>query len=219
MKTFSELKARHRAEREHYATNLSLRVHRALSWLNKAEQSDDDDARFTFLWIAFNAAYAQEYDQHQSYGERSRYEGFLTKLIELDGDEMLSRIVWDNYAGPIRVILDNEFILQAYWDFHAGRIQEQEWLDAKAKSKSVANQALGHNNTSLVLAVLFTRLYTLRNQIIHGGATFSSSANRKQLRDCTNILEKIVPVVIELMMNGKSQLWGDPVYPLINSYQ
>jgi hypothetical protein len=217
MKTFAELKARHRAEREHYATNLSLRVHRALSWMSKAEQCDDDDSRFTFLWIAFNAAYAQEYDQRQPYGERSRYEDFLKKLIELDGEEMLFRIVWDNYAGTIRGILNNEFILQAYWDYHAGRIQEQEWLDAKAKAKSVSNKALGQNNTLLVLAVLFTRLYTLRNQIIHGGATYSSSANRKQLRDCTNILEKIVPVVIELMMNGQGQLWGDPVYPVINS--
>ena len=217
MKSFSELKARHRVEREHYSTNLSLRVHRALSWLNKAEQCGDDDSKFTFLWISFNAAYAQEYDQNQPYGERSRYEDFLTKLIEIDKEGILSRIVWNNYSSTIRVILDNEFILQAYWDYHAGRIQEQEWLDIKTKAKSFANKALGNNKTSLVLSVLFSRLYTLRNQIIHGGATYYSSANRKQLRDCTNILEKIVPVVIELMMNGKGQLWGDPMYPVINS--
>lgn len=217
MKTFFELKARHRAERGDFSTNLSLRVHRSLSWLDKAEQCDDDDAKFTFLWIAFNAAYAQEYDQRQPYGERSRYEDFLTKLIELDGEEVLSRIVWDNYSGIIRCILDNEFILPAFWDYQAGRIKEHEWLNARTKAKSIANQSLGQGNTSLVLAVLFTRLYTLRNQIIHGGATYNSSANRKQLRDCTKILEKLVPAVIELMMNGKEQLWGDPVYPVINT--
>lgn len=55
-----ELKARQRAERDSYPENLSLRVHRALSWLDRAEQDDDPDSRFIFLWIAFNAAYATD---------------------------------------------------------------------------------------------------------------------------------------------------------------
>ena len=54
---FTALKARHRAERDSQHPNLSLRVHRALSWLQRAEQlADDADGRFIFLWIAFNAA-------------------------------------------------------------------------------------------------------------------------------------------------------------------
>lgn len=36
------LKNRHRTLREGYPTNLNLRVHRALSWLKRSEQSDDD---------------------------------------------------------------------------------------------------------------------------------------------------------------------------------
>lgn len=47
-----ELKARQRAERDSYPENLSLRLHRALSWLDRAEQDDDPDSRFIFLWIA-----------------------------------------------------------------------------------------------------------------------------------------------------------------------
>ena len=31
-----------------------------LSWLHRAEQCEDEDGRFIFLWIAFNAAYAQD---------------------------------------------------------------------------------------------------------------------------------------------------------------
>jgi hypothetical protein len=58
------LKERRRAERDVYCLNLSLRVHRTLSWLTRAEQlSDDPDGRFIFLWIAFNAAYAMEIDE------------------------------------------------------------------------------------------------------------------------------------------------------------
>ena len=51
------LKQRHRQEWDSQPVNRSLRLHRALSWLNRAEQVKDDDGRFIFLWIAFNAAY------------------------------------------------------------------------------------------------------------------------------------------------------------------
>ena len=51
------LKARQRELRHAFPESLGLRVHCALSWLYRAEQEPDDyDARFIFLWIAFNAA-------------------------------------------------------------------------------------------------------------------------------------------------------------------
>ena len=53
---FDTLKARQRKERENHPPNLALRVHRSLSWLGRAEKTEDVDGRFIFLWIAFNAA-------------------------------------------------------------------------------------------------------------------------------------------------------------------
>ena len=47
MNNYEHLKARHRSERETWPTNLSLRAHRALSWLNRAEQCDDNDGRLS----------------------------------------------------------------------------------------------------------------------------------------------------------------------------
>ena len=35
-----------------------------------------------------------------------------------------------------------------------------------------------------VLSIVLSRIYTLRNQLVHGGATWDSSVNREQLRDC-----------------------------------
>ena len=47
----------HRRGRE----TMGLRVYRAISWIGRAEACDgDDDARFIFLWIAFNAVYADK---------------------------------------------------------------------------------------------------------------------------------------------------------------
>lgn len=216
MRTYKELKQRQRAERNRYPQNLSLRIHRALSWLNKSELCDDDDSQFIFLWIAFNSAYAQEFEQRQQFGEQGLYGKFLEKLITCDQREQLHNLVWDEYSNTMRVILDNEFILQAYWDYHAGRITEDSWKNERSKAKAAANKALSQNDTAKVLSILFSRLYTLRNQLIHGGATFLSSANRQQLKDCCGILEKLVPSIIEIMMDSADQVWGEAVYPLIN---
>jgi hypothetical protein len=47
----ASLKARQRAQRDSWPQPLALRVHRALSWLERAEQEPDDhDARF-FLFV------------------------------------------------------------------------------------------------------------------------------------------------------------------------
>ncbi|MFH4752600.1 hypothetical protein [Vibrio alginolyticus] len=216
MQTYQELKQRQRAERDTYPQNLSLRVHRALSWLNKSELCDDDDSKFIFLWIAFNSAYAQEFEQRQQFGEQGLYGKFLEKLITCDQRAQLHDLVWDEYSNTMRVILDNEFILQAYWDYHAGRITEDSWKNERSKAKAAANKALSQNDTAKVLSILFSRLYTLRNQLIHGGATYLSSANRQQLKDCCGILEKLVPSIIEIMMDSADQVWGEAVYPLIN---
>lgn len=199
-----------------YPQGLSTRIHRALSWLNRAEQCEDSDGKFTFLWIAFNAAYAQEFEQRLAYGEKERYQAFLEKLVSLDDAKNLHKIVWDKYSSSIRTILNNEFILQAYWDFHAGKISENEWKNALTKAKTASHNALAKSDTTTVLSVLFSRLYTLRNQIMHGGATFNSTANRQQLKDCTNILKLLVPTIIEIMMSHPDELWGEPVYPFID---
>ncbi|WP_339374361.1 hypothetical protein [Vibrio metschnikovii] len=212
-----QLKERHRRERDSYPQALSLRVHRALSWLNKAEQCEDYDSQFIFLWIAFNAAYAQDFDSTQDFCERGLYQEFLAKIVNLDTSKKLSEIVWSQYSTSIRLILNNEYIFQAFWKFQAGQITQEQWKQDQSKAKTAANSALASGDTTTVLSILFSRLYTLRNQLLHGGTTYNSLANREQLRDCTSLLSSIVPVVIEVMMDGTGQIWGDAIYPLLEA--
>jgi hypothetical protein len=46
---YQDLKTRQRLERRAHPPNLALRVHRALSWLNRAEQLAED--RDELAWI------------------------------------------------------------------------------------------------------------------------------------------------------------------------
>lgn len=59
--TLDNLAQRHAALVEAGRTGFTLRKHRALSWLRRAEAAGvDDNVAFICLWIAFNAAYAQD---------------------------------------------------------------------------------------------------------------------------------------------------------------
>jgi len=218
-RSFPRLKARHRAEREAYTTNLSLRVHRALSWLDGSEQlaaQDERDGQFLFLWIAFNAAYATEIEDRDRPYEQAAFLRFLRKLVKLDEKNgRVEELLWKEFSGSIRVLLDNPYVYDAFWAFQKGRLTEDEWKARFAEDKHTAQRALTRRNTVRVLSIVLSRIYVLRNQLVHGGATWKGGVNRDQLRDCTNFTAKLVPLVVEIMMDHPQTLWGDACYPVV----
>lgn len=213
--THEILKERQRKERDSHPEGLALRVHRALSWLHRAEQCDDEDGRFVFLWIAFNAAYANELGEQRML-EGEKFNRYLARLVELDASQQLYDLVWQRYSGAIRVLLDNPYVYQPFWDHRNGLATGENWESRFAAAKRFANAALAGKDTASVLAVVFNRLYTLRNQLIHGGATWNSRMNRQQLRDANAILGELVPVIIAIMMDNARLVWGEASYPPVS---
>jgi len=212
---FQPLKERHREIRDDLPQNLSLRIHRALSWLNCAEQKEDDDSKFIFLWISFNAAYANEIENRWEVNERKILDNFLQILIDADEDKALYKIVWDEFPNSIRLLINNQYVYQQFWDLQNEKISEGDWTKLFQKSKAAANRALGKMDTVKILSIVFERLYTLRNQLIHGGATWNSAVNREQLRDGANFMNQIMPAIITIMLNKNPKLTGSPCYPVI----
>jgi len=213
---YPALKARQRELREQFSPALALRTHRALSWLHRAEQEPEDhDARFLFLWISFNAAYANEITDRREFSERRQLVNFMNRLVDSDHEKLLYQMIWRRYPQSIRTLIDNRHVFQPFWDHVRGDLTDAEWREAFVKSKSSAHRALGKQNTKKVFAVTFDRLYTLRNQLVHGGSTWNSSVNRGQVTDGARILGDIVPIIIHLMMENPRQLWGDPCYPVV----
>ncbi len=213
---YRTLKQRHRAQRDDFPQALSLRTHRALSWLKRAEQeTDDDDARFIFLWIAFNGAYSNEMHDELRFAEAKMFLHFLSRLIDSDNSQLLYQIVWREFPKSIRLLIDNKYVFQPFWEHTKGNLTEDEWQHSFARSKASASRALGRMNTRTVLAVIFDRLYVLRNQLMHGSATWNSSVNRDQVRDSANILGQLVPAIISIMLDSGSEVWGDARYPVV----
>jgi len=213
---YAQLKATQRKYRDGFPSGLGLRTHRSLSWLQRAEQEQgDDDARYIFLWIAFNAAYAHEIDSRNNFSERLLFLKFLNQLIKSDHNNLLYEIIWTEFSGSIRLLIENKFVFQPFWNFHNGHLSEAEWERKFEHSKVTAKKALGKQQIIKILAVVFDRLYVLRNQMIHGGATWNSGINRDQVRDSANIMGRLIPAIIYIMMDDPSQDWGVPSYPVV----
>lgn len=213
--SFEVLKARQRELRESFPTNLGLRVHRALSWLSRAELAEGDpDARFIFLWVAFNAAYAEDRADDPA-GERSAFADYFSKVITLDDRGRIYDAIWRRYSGPVRLLLDNKYVYQPFWSHHNRVPGNEDWEERFARSRRRMQKALGENDTKLILTTLFDRLYVLRNQLVHGGATWGSSVNRAQVTDGAAIMGTLLPLFVDVMMDNPHEPWGAPYYPVI----
>ncbi len=211
-----QLKARQRRERATHSPSTALRVHRALSWLGRAEQlGDDPDTQFVLLWIAFNAAYARDIEEGARRSERLTFKGLLDELIALDGERAIEDLVWAEFPGSIRVVLDNVYIFNDFRVHHSGRLSADDWRRAFSNANRAAVRALGRSDTTSVPSIVLSRLYVLRNQLVHGGATWGGKVNRAQVRDGASLLAKLMPRVITIILDHPDHDLGRACYPVI----
>lgn len=187
----------------------NLRMRRATSWLARAEQEQDDpDAAFIFYWIAFNAAYSGNIA-----GERRAFKVYFGKMLALRDGRVIFSEMSSKFAEAIRKFIPNQYVFPDFW---TGDIFQQAapqvWEPSLDRSISRFNQAVRNDNVRDILEELFDRLYVLRNQLVHGGATWQGSVNRSQVQDGAAIMAFLVPHFINLMLDNPTVDWGVPVY-------
>lgn len=194
--------------------NLRLRLRRAISWVERAEQdSSDFDAAFVFYWIAFNAAYAEDRADGYERTEAEVRNRFLGQVLQLDAGRRVQPVMWRRLSAPIRSLIGNRFVFQPYWKHHNLVPGHEDWEGLFQRSQEIANNALERGDTLAILRIVFDRLYVLRNQLLHGGSTWNGSLNRAQVQAGALIMAFLVPLFIDLMLEHPHSDWGSPYYP------
>jgi hypothetical protein len=192
---------------------LTIRIHRAISWLKSAEKQDGNlDMKFISLWIALNTCYAVDFNGISSKPERAKLRDFTSSLVLYDRSRLYN-LFWEKFSGPVRMLIENKFVYEKFWEFNRGEIQD--YLTPFNKSITIAHNCLSKENIEGLLEIVLERLYTLRNSIVHGGATYNSKLNRTQLRDASNIMQLLVPIIIDIMMENSNHDWGEIAYPVV----
>lgn len=215
---YAVLKSKQRELRSGFPATMGLRTHRSISWIGRAEKEvDDTDAQFIFFWIAFNAAYADERTLAGiATGERATFADFFARLVRLDNKKLIYDAIWQQFSGPIRLLLANKYVFNPFWQFHNGIDGYADWEKRFAAAQKLVQSALTSGDTVRILALVFDRLYVLRNQVVHGGSTWGGRVNRHQVRDGAAILGFLLPVFIDLMMDSPHEDWGVPFYPVVD---
>ena len=196
--------------------DLGLRWRRCTSWLSQAEleiRNGNFDAAFIFCWIAFNAAYSEDSPDANEARELESIRTYCAKVTGLDGDGTIESAIWDNHRDRIGRLLDNEYIYAPFWQSRHDGPGGRAWQDRFRDSRARVERAGTRRETRPVLEELFARLYVLRNQLVHGGATFKGSVNRLQVEYGAVVLYFLLPVFLEIMFRNPEAGWGIPKYP------
>lgn len=195
---------------------LAIRLHRSISWLSCFEENEKNpDVGFLSLWISFNACYGVDAGNNEKKTERERFKKFIDQLVQKDESQRIFNLLWNKFSGPVKMLIDNHFVFKTFWDFHRG--EAPEWETAFRKSQSAALHKLSEHDVAGLLEIVLDRLYVLRNQVMHGGATYKSKLNRSQIKDGVNMLRLLVPVIIEIMLQNPEEDWGEILYPVITN--
>jgi hypothetical protein len=193
---------------------LAVRLHRAISWLKCAEENTaNNDMQFISLWVSYNACYAIDDKSELDLTERKQFNDFISKLVFYDHENRFFTLLWNKFSGPVRLIIENQFIYKPFWEAQRGK--SVDWKKLFDQSNKNANRFLSKNEVGKLIELVLDRLYTLRNQIIHGGATYKSKVNRAQVRDACNILKMLIPIIIDIMIENRKENWGEIYYPVV----
>ena len=168
--------------------------------------------RFISLWVSFNACYAVDLNGISSKPEKAKLRDFTSSLVQFDRTRLYN-LFWEKYSGPVKVLIENKFVFEKFWEYNRG--EANDYLSAFNKSIASATNCLSKQNIEGLIEIVLERLYTLRNQLIHGGATYNSKLNRSQLRDACNIMQLLVPIIIDIMLENGEHDWGEIAYPVV----
>lgn len=209
---FLKFKLKQVAETE--SENDKIRLHRAISWVKCAEEHNENpDIKFITLWIAFNACYADDEANLDAFTEKEHFRDFIKKLVDHDSEELFFNILWDKFSGPIRTLIENQYAYKYFWVTQ--REKNVDWERSFNSAIRKVGEHLANQEVDKLLEVVLDRLYTVRNQLLHGGATYNSKVNRAQVKDAGNILAFLLPVIIKTMIEHIDDDWGLIKYPVV----
>ena len=103
-------------------------------------------------------------------------------------------------------ILANKYVFQPFWAHHNGVSGFENWEDLLERDREKVDRAYllwnTKEHTDVTLDILSSHLYVLRNQLIHGGATWTGSMNRDQVAAGAQNMNILIPLFTELMMDN-----------------
>lgn len=207
--SLASLRAKYCAKKGELSGNREIRIRRGLSWMECAQElgANAPDAAFVFHWSGFESLYSEPRPSPYDDAKAER-DAFLDIVFGLDvgQDALIYNSVIASESKTILTLAANAYVFTPFWKrYHAGEKSQSpsEWANPLIESvkQMIANLERREDGTQSALEILFDRLRELRNELVHGGATWKDSANRDQVKDGARIMSRLLPVFLDLMMD------------------
>lgn len=207
--TIESLRAKRDLKKDALSANREIRIRRGLSWLECAQELEANapDAAFIFHWSCFEALYSEPRPSSHEDAKAER-DAFLGIVFGLDvgQDALIYNSVIARESKTMLTLAANAYTFTPFWKrYHAGKESQasNNWADSLIESvkQTIADLERREGGTQSALKVLFDRLRELRNELVHGGATWGDNANRDQVMDGVRIMSRLLPVFLDLMMD------------------
>ncbi len=208
----------HIKTRNGLGANWDRRMIRALSWIERAEkESNDPNAAFMFLWVAFNAAYGRNIiDDAEPPREKEQQEAYFEKIARHD-DNMLIAKAFSQISTEIDGIFSLKVLVKSFWYKNAKNSDSSSWSNKNKWDEKGFNKAIDDGKIIEALALVFERLRMLRNQLFHGGTTFREAGiARPQIPNGCAIVRILIPLFIYIMLNNPSEYQDIVPYPVVS---
>ena len=203
--------------------DLHDRLSRAHSWIEAAGKLslEQKHAAFVFLFIAFNALYGQRRYEGTEYDARKDRQEFLKRIrIMQDYDNRFGQGIVLNALNVCRkpgvALIRDTFLRDTYWSKkEAAKELQREFV----RLASTAEAKLERGRHEEFLKLVLKRLTVLRNQVMHGCATYGpASKGITSLEDGLALLKELVPAFHTLMVKYGSHVdWPAIPYPRTGS--
>lgn len=193
--------------------NFQIRVHRSLSWFERALELDPQtqpDGRLLYAWIAFSSLYGT-WDSAAGYPLRDSEcrKAFVDMLFGIDRAGLLGERI-AALEPDVLWLLENKFLDPRFWK------DPEKPGNIRAKYH-LAQRLYGEGRWGEIAEHTLDRIAVLRGQIVHGAATRGSSLNRESLNRCRAVLEALLPVVLQLIIEHRADDdWPPLCYPPIH---
>ncbi len=204
----------------------AVRLHRVCKWLGVAQalyagppqdqplgERELQDLGFITCWISWNALYSRWDEQGQAEAEFASMRTCLGDLLKVDREGFLAAWVYREREA-IGAVMNNPFLYRHFW-LEVGREDgDLELMDPI--DRTLVTRLIDQQRWARLFEDLFGRLYVLRNQLIHGGATPGGSINRVQVAH-GRILEGFMVAAIRAIIHGNDPWhdWGHLPYPVL----
>lgn len=204
-----------------YRDPFRTRLRRAKSWLQCATKEHDSgdldsghwDLAFVLYWIAFNAAFAKDVLEFPN--TRKEFRECFRQVLDLDMESEIYHGVRSGFHDAAEEIVSKKYLFKKYWDHVNGKKGNDDWKECLESDLACFKTAMSKpsgENTRSAIRILFERLYTLRNQVVHGGATWRSEYNRTSVRHGVPIMAFLVPLFVRIIEQNPDVDWGTPYY-------